>query len=38
LKKNPTADTLLNLLYALRSVTNQMVDAFEGNLKNTKIA
>jgi signal transduction histidine kinase/DNA-binding response OmpR family regulator len=33
LKKNPTMESLLNLLYALRQLTNQMVAAFEANLQ-----
>jgi signal transduction histidine kinase/CheY-like chemotaxis protein/HPt (histidine-containing phosphotransfer) domain-containing protein len=33
LKKNPTVESLLNLLYALRLVTSQMVEAFETNLR-----
>ncbi|QKG57431.1 response regulator [Hymenobacter sp. BRD128] len=33
LKKNPTSETLLNLLVALRLVTSQMVEAFETSLR-----
>jgi signal transduction histidine kinase/DNA-binding response OmpR family regulator len=33
LKKNPTSETLLNLLYALRQLTDQMVAIFESNLE-----
>ena len=32
LKKNPTSESLLNLLCALRLLTNQMVEAFEESL------
>jgi signal transduction histidine kinase/CheY-like chemotaxis protein len=38
LKKNPTSDTLLNLLRAVRLVTNQMVQAFEESLKDSAAA
>ncbi|MGI4759527.1 MAG: ATP-binding protein [Janthinobacterium lividum] len=34
LKKNPTGDSLLNLLRALRLLTTQMVDTFEKNLRH----
>jgi signal transduction histidine kinase/DNA-binding response OmpR family regulator len=33
LKKNPTGDSLLNLLRALRQLTTQLVEAFERNLQ-----
>lgn len=33
LKKNPTSESLLNLLYTLRLVTSQMVEAFETSLQ-----
>jgi CheY-like chemotaxis protein len=33
LKKNPTSDSLLNLLRALRLLTTQLVEAFEQNLQ-----
>jgi CheY-like chemotaxis protein len=33
LEKNPSTDNLLNLLHALRLITNQLVDAFSFNLQ-----
>ncbi|RZL11562.1 MAG: hypothetical protein EOO62_12235, partial [Hymenobacter sp.] len=33
LKKNPSADNLVNLLHALRLITNQLVEAFGLNLQ-----